>query len=318
MTLWLLPGCRQVAYSPTQEAKYRKPIVAVTSFENRAPAKTRWKLGDDLADQLIDRLIQTRRYTVLERQQQKSLFSRKTGQNEDDRINQVQYVIKGTITDYGFIESSDGFQRVLEGDWFSKNSYAFVGATFYILDDQSGQILASKSLHAKVKAAKVKEGNEKDNKKEKAREKEKDKYDSMAFGSFVFYKTPMGQATAKVLDQAVYEIVQAISEQPFQPKVSSTINGQIIINGGRDRKIEVGNEYVVRPKAQSITDPDTGDFLGNITGEVIGRIRVTQVTDKYSIATILFGDQFEPGQTLFSIDPKDPSGTPKSPVVRSY
>ncbi len=308
MTLGSLPGCQPVKYSTAQEAKYRKPVITVSSFENRAAGKTRWKLGDDMADQLIERLIETRRYTVLDRQSPKSFFRRGS---ETSRTNPVQYTIKGTITDFGFIESGDGMKRVLEGDWFGKNRYAFIGATLYVLDAPSGQILVSKRLDAKVKAGKVP-----DPKKEK--NKVKDSYDTMAFGSNVFYQTPMGQATARVLDQAVNEIVQAISEQPFQPKVSSVLNGQVIINGGKDRRMEVGREYVVRPRAQAITDPDTGDILGNATGDIIGRIRVTQVTEKYSIATILFGEQFEPGQTLFPANPRDPAVLPKAPVVRSY
>ena len=87
-----------------------------------------------------------------------------------------------------------------------------------------------------------------------------------------------------MLEKAVYQIAQAIAECPFQPKIASIINKQVIINGGKDRRIKPGDQYLVRPASHKILDPDSGDILGHITGQILGQIRVVQVTDKYSIA----------------------------------
>ena len=83
-------GCRSVKYSPADEAKYVKPTVAVMSFENRAPVHTKWNLGNGLADQLIDRLMQTRRYIVLERARLDAILKELAGLSDEaiDRLRE--------------------------------------------------------------------------------------------------------------------------------------------------------------------------------------------------------------------------------------
>ena len=115
MGILIFGGCQSsVKYSDKQEAKHLKPTVAVMSFENRAPVHTKWQLGDGLADQLISRLIGTRRYVVLERQQinaimqelrrAKNKYFRETGQPQVGQLKHVKYLIKGTITDFGHVD----------------------------------------------------------------------------------------------------------------------------------------------------------------------------------------------------------------------
>lgn len=300
-------GCNDVVYTPAQEAKYVKPTIAVMGFENRAPVHTKWQLGDGLADQLISRLIKTRRYVVLERQQLKAIMAelrrsknkhfRQVGKPDLGQLKHVRYLIKGTITDFGHVENISGIWRIFDWGWLGSSSYSLVAATIYVIDVQSGQIIASSNVEAKIRDKK---------------DKEKVEIDGTAFGSYTFYHTSLGRATSKMLDKAVRQIAQVVAEQPFQPKIASINNNQIIISGGKNRRIEVGDEYIVRPVSQQVVDPDTGDLLGHITGEQIGRVRVTQTTEKYSIATIVQGDQFAPGQTLFKSLPEI-AATPATP-----
>ena len=302
-------SCQQnVQYTAKDEAKYLKPTVAVMSFENRAPVHMKWNLGDGLADQLIDRLLNTRRYVVLERQQLHAIFQelkrtqddrfRAMGQPQPGRLKHVRYLVKGTITDFGHVETVEGAWRLFDWGLFGQSSYAAVAATIYVIDVQSGQIIASKSVEARIPDSK---------------NKDKIEYDAMAFGSFTFYRTPLGRATNKMLDKAVREIADTLAEQPFQPKIASLVNNQVVINGGRDRRIKLGTEYVVRPRAEVVFDPDTGDLLGHITGDTVGRVRVTLVTSKYAVADILEGDGFQSGQTLFVSEPE----TARAPVAHS-
>jgi len=306
----LCSGCQsRLKYTAKDEAKYLKPTVAVMSFENRAPIHMRWNLGDGLADQLIDRLLNTRRYIVLERQQLHAILKelkrtqddrfRQTGQPQSGRLKHVRYLVKGTITDFGHVETVEGFWRLFDWGLFGTSSYATVAATIYVIDVQNGQIIASKSVEAKIKDSRNKD--------------KKVEYKGMAFGSYTFYHTPLGKATNKMLDKAVRAIADTIAEQPFQPKIASLLNNQVVINGGRDRRIKLGAEYVVRPRSQVIFDPDTGDLLGHITGDTIGRLKVCLVTNQYAIADILEGTEFKPGQTLFPAAPE----TALTPVAHS-
>lgn len=305
----LCSGCySRLEYTSRDEAKYLKPTVAVMSFENRAPIHMRWNLGDGLADQLIDRLLNTHRYIVLERQQLHAILRelrrtqddrfRQTGQPQLGRLKHVRYLVKGTITDFGHVETVEGFWRLFDWGLFGSSSYATVAATIYVIDVQNGQIIASDSVEARVADSK---------------DKDKVEYKGMAFGSFTFYRTSLGKACNKMLDKAVRSIADTIAEQPFQPKIASIVNNQVVINGGRDRRIKLGSEYVVRPRSQIIFDPDTGDLLGHITGDTIGRLKVCQVTNQYAIADILEGTEFKPGQTLFKAAPE----TAQTPVAHS-
>ncbi|MBN1766094.1 MAG: hypothetical protein JW860_12610 [Sedimentisphaerales bacterium] len=304
-------GCNDVRYSAEEEARYVKPTIAVMSFENRAPVHTKWQLGSAMADQLTDRLMTTRRYVVLERAQLQAILQelrrtespefRKIGQPERGQLKHVQYLIKGTITDFGHVEHVEGiFQWILS--IFGSTSQSIVAATIYVIDVQSGQVIASSNVEAKIRDKK---------------EKDKTEVDGMSFGSYTFYHTNLGKATNEMLDKAVRVIAKTIAEQPFQPKISSILNDRIIITGGKDRKIQVGDEYIVRPASDPVIDPDTGDLLGHITGAPVGRLRVLQVTQKYSIAQPVRPEaaegepapaetymsyQFEPGQTLFKAD----------------
>ena len=297
LLLSTVTGCHNVTYSPKQEAQYLKPTVAVMSFQNLAPAHMKWNLGDALADQLIDRLLNTKRYVVLERAQLNTVLKelnrsqdsrfRVLGQPQQGQLKHVRYLVKGTITDFGHIETVEGIWKLFDWGLLGSSSKAIVAANLYVMDLQSGQIIASKSVEAQIRDKK---------------EKEQVQYQGMAFGSYTFYHTPLGRATNKMLDEAVAEIAKSIAEQPFQPKIASILNDCVVINGGRDRRIKEGYEYEVRPEAQVVVDPDSGDILGHIAGEKIGRLRVSQVTQSYSVAEVMEGGNFQPGQTLFFCD----------------
>ncbi len=287
-------GCQSVKYTPSDEAKYFKPTIAVMSFENRVPIATKWQLGDALADQLTDRLMATNRYIVLERDQLRAILYelersgdpvfRRTGQLKKGQLKNVQYLVKGVITDFGHIEKTGGLMQPVLG-LFGSNSNSIAAATIYVMDVQTSQIVASTNVEAKIRDG---ESDEKVN------------LDSMALGGYTFYQTSLGRATNEMLNEAVRAIANSIAEQHFQPKIASVTNNQIIITGGKDRQIKIGDEFVVRPQSQKVLDPDTGDTLGHVTGSTIGHIRVTQVTEKFSVAEIIEGTQFSPGQTLFS------------------
>ena len=72
----------------------------------------------------------------------------------------------------------------------------------------------------------------------------------------------------------------------------------MVINGGRNRNVESGADYQVYEVGSPIVDPDTGDVIGHQPGTPIGQIRVRQVQDLYSVASIVNGStgDFQVGQ----------------------
>ena len=86
------------------------PVVAVTSFENRAGFEGQWKLGDGMADLLISELVSSRNFVVVEREQfakltseierQRSGFFRPEGKTPVGRMKNANYLIRGVINDF--------------------------------------------------------------------------------------------------------------------------------------------------------------------------------------------------------------------------
>ena len=294
-TLWFLAvlggmvavfgGCqRSVGYGRYDDGRYVRPSIAVATFENQAPISVRWDVGGGFSQQLADRLLRTRRFTVVDRGQFTSLLKarERRGQDQGELYREVRYLVKGTVTDFTHVEAGTPVGKLFDRALFNRGSHAVVAATVYVVDLQSGQVIATDTVKAKISA----DGGEVP-------------YRSMAFGSLTFYRTPLGRATSKTLDKALRLVEKGISEQPYQPKIASVMDETVVINGGRDRDIRVGGEYVVRPAPEVVIDPDSGHVLGHLAGDPLGRVRVVQVMAKYSVAAIVQGDDFRAAQTLF-------------------
>ncbi len=286
-------GCQTFWPGSAQKVSHIRPTIAVLDFENKAAVNTNWNLSAGMADELINRLIHTRRYIVLERSQFKAILNN-LKQSSNNKLPQnytastatirPDYLIKGVLTDFGHRKTPHSKWNPTNWGPLRHNSQALVAATIYITNLKTGLIIASCNVEATV--------SEKDFPLAKSAE-------PMAFGSYAFYHTPLGKATAKMLDKAVAKINAIIEQPPFQPKVASIINGQVVITGGKNHHINVGDEFAVRTASSSVFDPDTGTILGHVAGKNLGKVRVIQVTQKYSIARVLLGGPFQPGDTLF-------------------
>ena len=115
-------------------------------------------------------------------------------------------------------------------------------------------------------------------------------YKSVAFGGSTFYSTPLGKATANVLHNAVKEITLAIAARPWEPKIAKVqADGTVLISGGSDRHVTAGSEYQVIRPGEPVTNPDTGDVLGQTAGTIVAQVRVRQVYAQYSEADITSG-----------------------------
>lgn len=275
---------------------YVKPTIAVMKFENNAPFPLKWNLGDGMRDILVDRLVSTNCYHVLERGEMESLIAemrlqnsgatRREGRAKVGRWKNVQYLIKGTVTDFGHVSSHDGGLGLGSSfGLFESGSCAVMGMTLYVVDVESGQIVASERIEETVRAKDV---------------SVKAAYKDVALGGSTFYRTPLGRATAEVIDKAVRRVTRTIVARPWRPRVAMVRKGgTILLNGGSNRRVSVGDVFVVKEYGEAIIDPTTGDLLGYTPGDVVVRVRVTRVKDKYSIAKVVSGEpaRLEVGQS---------------------
>ncbi len=297
IALFLLAGacCAGCGSGPGGDASaYIKPSVAVMKFENRAQFDMRWDLGGGMRDILVDRLVATGRYHVIERPEldsiirelkiQNSGMTRDHAKAEVGRIKNVQYLIKATITDFGHIATSTGFLGLGSLDMMGASQRAVMGMTLYVVDVESGEIISSESLEESVRASDL---------------SVKAQYRDVTLGGSVFYRTPLGRATARVIGRAVDRITKTIAARPWQPRIALvSADGTVVINGGSNRCVRTGASYEVYLLGSPIVDPDTGDVIGNQPGAAIGRIQIREVRPECSVAGILagVGGGFQVGQ----------------------
>lgn len=282
-------------------AGYVKPAIAVMRFDSTASFPMGWKLGDGMKDILADRLVATKRFRVIERPDiaalarelklQHSGMTRQHQRARPGRIKNVQYLIKGTITDFGHVSTAGGFVNWTRRLFAAGNTIkAVVSLMLQVVDVESGEIICSESLEESVRANDI---------------EVRGTYKNVTFGGSVFWRKPLGRATASVVDRAVRRVTTSIAAQPWAPKVAAVHNGQVLINGGRNRRLHAGTEYEVLEAGEAIIDPDTDDVIGRHPGKRIGRVRIVEVHSRYSAAAILSGEarQFSPGQACHKAVP---------------
>lgn len=278
-------GCSEEMKLSADPSKFVKPTIAVMKFENRAPFPLGWDLGSGMRDVLVDRLVATNRYHVIERPElgqvvnelklQNSGLTREQNKAAGGRLKNCNYLIKGTITDFGHVSSvAGGLQWWEKMSLWGGSNRAVIGMTLYVVDVESGQIIASESIEESVLAGDM---------------AVKAQYQNVGFGGTVFYRTPLGRATANVIDKAVGRVTDSIAARPWEPKVALVQGYEVVINGGMDRSVRQGSRYEVYEIGSPIVDPDTGDVIGHQPGRSLGKLQVVDVRGRYSVASIQEG-----------------------------
>jgi len=279
---------------------YVKPTIAVLRFDNKAPIPFQWDLGGGTKDILTDRLVKTDRFHVIERPDIESVMREihleNTGQTrEQDRakvgqLKNVQYLIKGTITDFGQIGGVNGFAAAKGTVISGASSTAVMGMTLYVIDVQSGEVIASQRIQESVSAGNI---------------DFQSAYKDVAFGGGIFAQTPLGQATTHAIDRAVGKITESIARTPWQPKIA-TVDGdrQVVLNGGRERGLKVGQEFEVLAPPVAVVDPDTGDVIARKPGRPLGHIKVVEVEAASATAAVTAGGELKVGAICAFVERK--------------
>jgi len=290
-----LAGCRTprraadgtplIPFRPGREVP---PVVAVVDFENRASWAGQWNLSGGMADLLVARLMETRQVVVLERQNLADVIGEITRQGEDlfrqegrverGRLKNAQYLIRGTITDFTVIEESSGgfwssFLRI-----FGVGSRARVAISIKVYDVENGEVMASVKSDGTVTSggggAEV-------------------TYKRVSFGGDSFFRTPLGKATERAIDRAVDRILAALPITYWAPRVAEAgaagAGPAVVINGGANVDLRVGDEFIVRDLPHRVTDPVTGNIIEIRPGPVVGRVRVQEVFAQSAHAALLQG-----------------------------
>jgi curli biogenesis system outer membrane secretion channel CsgG len=271
------------------EYKGLKHAIGCKDFENQAGWSGSWDLGQNLSIMLESALYDSGRFVVVEREkltdviaEQDLAASGRTAKStkvaQTGKIRSARYIGTGAVT--GVEESQSGGGGGISYGGFrvgGSKSEAQINLIVKLIDTTTGEIVAKESIVGKAGKSGLDVGMSKWGV-------------NTDLGGFK--KTPIGQAAQDCINQAAAFIAKKMEEFPFEGAVIKVSkNGQVIINRGSEFGMEVGQELVMTEQGETLTDPDTGEILGEEEGAVIGKIKVAKVDEKMSYADVLDGEK---------------------------
>lgn len=213
-----------------------------------------------------------------------SLYPAAPGANAPlGKLIDAQMLIAGSVTEFeqgakggglsiGFGPARMG-RKVVEGH---------LGMDIRLIDTTTGQVLVSKRVEARVPESNVAlELNVRD----------------VIFGGENFKKTPLGKATREAIEKAVALIIKEMEVVPWTGRVADLMENQVLVNAGKDMGLQPGMIFMVSSVVKEVIDPATGGSLGVIEAPR-GEIKVEQVQDKFSVASLVTGTLPKKGDLL--------------------
>ena len=284
-----------------EKTKTGKKRIVVFNFEDKTDHTWHWwggqQVGHGMADMLTTALVKSGNYRVFERAEiDKVMQEQALGQSgvvspesaaKAGKMLGAEIAVVGAVTEFGHKKQSTGgaLKRIGVGAAVSKQS-ATVGVDVRIVNISTGEILKADNVrkeHAKSGLSlDTREGS----------------FDNQA----QFDESVVGKATRA----AIEEIVKMLDEQtggdaPWEAKVVMMKDGQVIINGGSETDVKIGERFAVYRGGEEMVDPDTGESLGAEETK-IGEIEVVNNNfggkGKASSCKIVSGNDFQKGDLV--------------------
>ncbi|HIB50354.1 MAG TPA: hypothetical protein EYO40_03570 [Phycisphaerales bacterium] len=147
------------------------------------------------------------------------------------------FLISAEITD--FMHSSEAPESVRRLSWFSEANDAIVALDLSAVDAHTNRTIFSDQLVSTVSAGDV----------------EVDQYGALEFGSYLFWSTPLGEASSDVLDQAVAQLASLRGSTPGVVEITSYEVGSREVKLSAGDLLDDGGIYYV-----GAMDRMTGQF----------------------------------------------------------
>ncbi|MDP8214954.1 MAG: CsgG/HfaB family protein [Candidatus Euphemobacter frigidus] len=288
LAAWCLVGLPDATAAP-------RKTIAVSEFDNKSSWRGQWRIGWGMQEMMCTALVDTGKFTVLERQDLDAIMaeqdlgaSGRTGKGSAaaiGKLGKAQILISGAVTEFEEKKGGEGAGIGFKGFRIGgSHEQAHVAINVRIYDTSSGEVLDSIRVEGTADAGGLKLG-----------------YSNADFGGDLggFRKTPLGKATQEAIDESVQKIASRLKSVPWQGKIIKATPSKVYINAGSKGGIDDGMEFDVYRPGESLVDPDTGMTLGAET-EKIGRIKVSSVKEKFSIAKIVSGADMQRGDLIKS------------------
>jgi curli biogenesis system outer membrane secretion channel CsgG len=264
-----------------------KKRVAVMVFDNKT-GHGGWELGTGMSDKLASALVKSGRFIVIEREQLANIMKEQAlGMSgavtqgtaaSVGRLAGVELMVTGSVNVFGEKESKvggsvgnrlGGMLGGMRGAGVDTKT-AEVGCSIRLVNTSTGEILTAEDIT------------------EDASKKGLDlSHNEFAFSNDTYFdNTLAGKAMTKVIKKSVESISSAMDKLPWTGRIlKNNGDGTVLIRPGEDGGVKVGDSYVIYSLGEKITDPETGEELGQ-TETKGGTVTVTAVQPKFATARV--------------------------------
>jgi curli biogenesis system outer membrane secretion channel CsgG len=250
-----------------------------------------WDIGGGLAAQLTTALVESGRFTVVERpdlqvvlrEQElgKLNITTKDSGPQAGKVLGTQLIVHGSVTEFeqrsagnnahlGVSGNAGGALNMLGAAIAKNTTSGVVGIDIRVIDATTSQVLQSKRIEKRLSTSDTSINLV---------------ASQVAFGGEQFDKSVLGQATRAAIEEAVVFIARFAAELPWTGALADVDGSNVLINAGSQSGLAVGDRFAVLVVAKEVTDPTTGQSLGRIERQS-GIVRITGVHPAFSMAVM--------------------------------
>jgi len=249
-------------------ASPRRTVVIVGRFDSPSSTPVPWRdIGPGMSDALSRTLLNDQRFDVRINDPLADriarIVRRDAGNPTSDLLEagreyrEVDFVITGRVTDFHHTAELPG--AVQRRGLFAPKNEAVAAIELSIVDLRTGRVAVADHVLGTARAG---------------GESTRELYADLAFGSYLFWSTPLGKASREAIDKTVGRLRVVMPFRVAELSVSSVEGWRhVTLNGGKIHGIERGQRYFV-----CIRDEPTGRLIP-IRDEVLGTPLQAQITD---------------------------------------
>jgi len=280
-----------------QEGNLRYSI-SVTKFKNESSWSGRWDLGDGFTTILTDVLNETGKFIVLGDSEMRAAAldeqdfaasGRTAGGKKAPKIGRMtpaQLLVRGSIT---HVQETGGGQGGINFKGISlggTKASAEVNITMYLVDSETGQVVASQKVVGKSGKRGVGVG-----------------YYGSNLGGLTgnlsgFTSDNVGKACESAVSDGVKFIIEQLAKIPWEASVVLAKDDRVIINRGSREGVSAGMQFKVG-SVEELVDPDSGEVLDSEM-TTVAELEAVDVKEKVTHCKVLSGSGIEKGMTVFT------------------
>ncbi len=238
-----------------EESKGLKRVVAISRFSDETKLTNSFfvdekgdRLGKQTADILSSRLTQTQKFIMLERLELDEIKSENNLQDTELTKIGADFLIVGSVSEFGRSTTS-------EVGIFSRNKIQTANATVNVrlINTLTGQIVYSEEASGEARA----EANR-----------------VFGVGETAGYDSSLDdRAISAAISKLVSNIVENLLDSPWQAYLVGDQNGLVMMTGGEEQGINLGDHFAVLTKGKQVKNPQTGMMI-ELPGEEVAIIKV--------------------------------------------